>query len=253
MLHLDCSDLPWAPMFRRAFVSRAALAVLWTVVGLTGSAAAAEVESAPAMLQMFEAKYDAIEDRMVDLFYAGYGQLWLPPPSRADSGDHSVGYDVYDRFDLGAPRRETLYGTEQGLKTLIDQAHGASVAVYTDLILNHAGFTDLGSVDTKGTPTTADDVTFAEAGGYPGLAITLPGIDVDGDFHSPFQSGTLNGRLSGLVDIAQEKNHLLIRHPVVTNDPNNIPSGTASAFGRLANVPARPAAASPWTSTRDPG
>ena len=68
--------------------------------------------------------------------------------------------------------------------------------VYTDHILNHAGFSDLGTVDTKGTPSTADDVTFAQAGGYPGLAITLPG-DIDGDFHGAFESGVINGRLRG--------------------------------------------------------
>ena len=32
---------------------------------------------------------------------AGYGFVWLPPPYRADQGEFSVGYDVYDRFDLG--------------------------------------------------------------------------------------------------------------------------------------------------------
>ena len=27
--------------------------------------------------------------------------MWLPPPQRADTGPFSVGYDVFDRFDLG--------------------------------------------------------------------------------------------------------------------------------------------------------
>jgi alpha-amylase len=192
--------------------------------------------SAPATLQIFEAKWNTINNRMVDIFETGYGRLWLPPPSRADSGDGSVGYDVYDRFDLGRPRKETLYGTEKGLKNLIRSAHASSVDVYTDHILNHAGFSDLGTVDTKGTGTTADDVSFAQAGGYPGLAITLPG-DIDGDFHGSFEGGVLNGRLSGLVDIAQEKSHMFIRHPVQVGNPSNIPAGTATAFGRIANVP----------------
>jgi alpha-amylase len=198
--------------------------------------ASAEDVSAPATLQIFEAKWNTINNRMVDIFETGYGRLWLPPPSRADSGDGSVGYDVYDRFDLGRPRKETLYGTELGLKTLVRTAHASSVDVYTDQIFNHAGFSDLGTVDTKGTATTADDVLFAQAGGYPGLAITLPG-DIDGDFHGAFEGGDLNGRLAGLVDIAQEKSHMFIRHPVQAGNPSNIPAGTASAFGRIANVP----------------
>ena len=51
---------------------------------------------------------------------------------------------------------------------------------------------------------------FLDEGGYPGFALTLTpenngqGItDVDGDFHSAFDSGDLNGRLAGLIDIDQ--------------------------------------------------
>lgn len=199
----------------------------------------AEDVSAPALLQVFDARWDLIEDRMADVFVAGYGRLWLPPPGRADSGGLSVGYDVYDRFDLGAPRNETLYGTQASLKTLIDQAHTAGVKVNTDFIANHNGFSDSSSVDDYGTPgDPTDDVTFHEAGGYPGFVLTLPS-DVDGDFHSAFASGDEQFRLSGLIDIAQEKNHQLIRHPVTAGDPQNIPSGATGAFGRPpANVPA---------------
>jgi len=192
----------------------------------------AQDASQPATLQIFEATWETIEKRTVDMFYAGYGAVWLPPPSRADSGDQSVGYDVYDRFDLGYAGRATGYGTKTGLKTFVGQAHNAGVDVYTDLILNHAGFTELGQTDGSGN-------SFEDAGGYPGLAITLPN-DIDGDFHGAFESGDVNGRLSGLIDIAQEKtgpDYQLIRHPVSVGDPNNIPAGTTPSFGRLANVP----------------
>jgi hypothetical protein len=207
-----------------------------TLIAACPLAASAQDVSNPATLQLFEARWQTIEARMIDVFYAGYGAMWLPPPGRADSGDQSVGYDVYDRFDLGDETRATGYGTQTGLITTINQSHNASVNVYTDLILNHNGFSDLGTVDTKGTPSTADDVTFLQAGGYPGFALSLPG-DIDGDYHGAFEGGDLNGRLSGLIDIAQDKSHAFIRHPVTPGDPNNIPAGTASAFGRLANVP----------------
>ena len=139
--------------------------------------------------------------------------MWLPPPAKADSGGLSVGYDVFDRFDLGSPRSETLYGTETGLRAVVDTAHRAGVKVYTDHILNHNGFSD---TSTPG---------FTAAGDYPGFATTLPN-DVDGDFHGRFEGGEINFRLSGLIDIAQEKNHQLVRHPVDPNNPNNIPAGT---------------------------
>ena len=159
------------------------------------------------------------------MFLAGYGFVWLPPPFRADQGEFSVGYDVYDRFDLGRPERPTLYGTEDGLKGLAHTLHQAGISVQVDFIINHGGFS---SLSTPG---------FVAAGGYPGLAITLPN-DIDGDFHSAFAGGVEQGRLAGLVDIAHEKNHRFIRNPVTPGDARNIRAGSTPAFGRLANVPA---------------
>ena len=172
--------------------------------------------SAPAILQFFEAKWTTIEDRMADVFDAGYGRLWIPPPQRGDTGGLSVGYDVFDRFDLGAPRNETLYGTELTLKTNIGAAHKANVKVDSDMIWNHNGF---------GSRT---DPAFVALGGYPGFALTLPG-DVNGDYHDPaisYQTDEVIGSLFGLVDIAQEKNNQFIRQPVAAGNPLNIPAGT---------------------------
>ena len=90
--------------------------------------------------------------------------------------------------------------------------------------MNHNGYSSLG------TPG------FVAAGGYPGLAITLPN-DIDGDFHSAFAGGDQYERLAGLIDIAHEKNHRFIRSPVDPADARNIRAGKTPAFGRLANVP----------------
>src|SRR5205085_1361786 len=79
----------------------------------------AEDVSAPATLQMFEATWRTMENRAPDILKAGYGGLWTPPPQRADSGNQSVGYDVYDRFDLGSAGNPTLYGTQTGLQKTI--------------------------------------------------------------------------------------------------------------------------------------
>jgi glycosidase len=179
--------------------------------------------SAPAIIQYFDGSWKTIERRTPDIFMAGYGGIWTPPPGRADSGDGSVGYDVYDRFDLGRPGRPTQYGTETGMKRMVQELRKAGVPVYSDLIWNHNGFSDL---STPG---------FVNAGGYPGFLITHPN-DIDGDFHSAFATGDLNMRLAGLIDIAQEKNFQYIRNPVGPN-AQNLPAGTVPAFGRLANVP----------------
>jgi glycosidase len=188
--------------------------------------------SAPVTLQYFEGSYNTIEQRAADIFKAGYGAVYLPPPGRADSGNQSVGYDVYNRFDLGSPGNPTLYGTETGLKSLVNALHQTGASVYSDLVWNHDGFSNLG---TSG---------FAAAGGYPGFALTLSPSnnyagynDIDGDFHSAFDTSTFGMRLDGLIDIAQEKNYQFIRNPVDPSNPMNLPAGTTPAFGRLANVP----------------
>jgi len=176
----------------------------------------AEDVSSPAILQLFEARWDTIDDRMADIFNVGYGRMWVPPPARGGSV-FSVGYDTFDRFDLGRPRDETHYGTAAGFRSYVESAHAASVSVNPDLIWNHNGV---------GNRT---DPNFVELGGYPGFALTLPG-DVNGDYHDPFidalSDDEILGQLAGLNDIAQEKNHQFIRHPIAAGNPNNIPAGT---------------------------
>jgi alpha-amylase len=210
-MHRD--GIPGQGFVLRAFQTQVTL-FFWTafllICPLTGFG---ENVSAPAFLQIFESSWENTENRMVDVFRAGYGGLWLPPPARADSGGLSVGYDVFDRFDLGSPRNQTLYGTQTGLKSTVRAAHFAGVQVYTDYILNHNGFRD------SSTPG------FIAGGDYPGFVTTLAN-DVDGDFHGRFATGEEFFRLAGLIDIAQEKNHQFIRHPVAPS-PLNIPSGSA--------------------------
>src|SRR4051794_11241271 len=79
---------------RRRLLLAAAVAAL--PVFVIGSADAQAVDnSSPAILQDFENTYGTIENRMADVFAAGYGGIYTPPPGRADSGNQSVGYDVY--------------------------------------------------------------------------------------------------------------------------------------------------------------
>ncbi|MCC6423473.1 MAG: hypothetical protein IT447_08335 [Phycisphaerales bacterium] len=202
-------------------------AVVPVVLGMMAMPVMAEDVSAPVILQYFEGSYRTIENRTPDIFAAGYGSVYTPPPGRADQGNFSVGYDQYDRFDLGKPGNPTLYGTETGIKTTINGIHRAGLNYYVDLVLNHAGYSNYGSVD-------GDGHSFVNAGGYPGLAITLP-WDIDGDFHSAYDGGVDHERLAGLLDIAQEKAYYFVRNPVPGY--NNLPGGTTSAFGRMANVP----------------
>ncbi|MBX3727732.1 MAG: lamin tail domain-containing protein [Candidatus Sumerlaeia bacterium] len=194
--------------------------VRWALAGML-LGAGAWTTPAPAgdvMLQYFEAKWETIERRMPDVFMARYNAIWVPPPHKADSGGFSVGYDVFDRFNLGTPYDRTLYGTEQGFHRMSREMGRAGVLLFADTIVNHNGFRD-GS-----TPG------FEDNGGYPGFVTRLSG-DVDGDFHGAFEGGDWNMRLAGLIDIAQEKNHRFVRHPV-PGFSNNIPNETPRESNR---------------------
>ena len=196
--------------------------------GLPSGADAADV-SPPPILQWFQTTYKTMQARTPDVFLAGYGAVWVPPTGRAGElgdGTNDIGYDAFDRFDLGRPGHPTRYGTEDGLKRVAAGFHRADIDLHIDFIINHNGTHDQ---DTTG---------FVKAGDYPGFVVTLP-VDPDGDFHSKnikFDNDPIRGRLDGLIDIDHSKNHRFIRSPVSVA-PDDIPAGTDSAFGRLADVP----------------
>jgi len=222
------------------------------VVSLAAAPARAASDN-PVMLQYFETSWENIEARTPDIFMAGYGSMWTPSPAKASTG--SPGYDPFDRFDLGQPGSETAYGTEQKFRQLVRELHLADVLVYPEGIYNHNG-------------GRTSDANFIADGGWPGFYLpgngptnTPPGPSFVagsapfticnnfttratgnyfwGDFHNTsFQSedpGSANyclwlGDLVGLIDIAQESNYSLIRHPTGIN-PLNIPPG------RIRNLP----------------
>ena len=109
---------------------------------LSASAAPAEV-----MLQWFETEWDEIYRRLPEVAETGYDYLWLPPPTKAPTGQGTkwgnVGYNLYDRFDLGdIPQRGSLatrYGTRGDLRNMVDKAHQCDVKIIPDIIMNHNG------------------------------------------------------------------------------------------------------------------
>ncbi len=207
---------------RKSAVGQCALVL--SAIGLVAPLARSGDGDSRVILQMFESPWENLEYRMPDIWQADYRGVWVPPPGRADSGDSSVGYDVYDRFDLGRPGKRTLYGTLDGVKQFNATAHRAGLLTYADLILNHCGFSDN---NLNG---------FLNAGDYPGFVISAPFMPY-GDFHDPNAGGDWEMRLAGLIDIAQESDLPYLRHPVDANDPRNIPRGHVPLFGRLADVP----------------
>ena len=157
-----------------------------------------------AVLQYFNTDWREITARMPELAEAGYEALWVPPPTKG-SGGLSVGYDLWDRFDLGGKDQRgtvrTRYGTEADLQLMLETAHRFGLRVYFDNIMNHNSFDVPGY--NAGTPI---DV-------YPGfvpedfhLRITEDGFyrkwDNTRDWNDAWQVQNLG--LADLIDIAIE-------------------------------------------------
>ena len=96
-----------------------------------------------AVLQYFNTDWREMTARMPEIAEAGYNALWVPPPAKG-SGGLSVGYDVWDRFDLGGKDQRgsvrTRYGTEADLQLMMETAHRFGLRVYFDNITNHNAF-----------------------------------------------------------------------------------------------------------------
>ena len=107
---------------------------------LCGGALCARAE---VVLQYFNTDWREITARMPELAEAGYGAIWVPPPTKG-SGGLSVGYDLFDRFDLGGKDQRgtvrTRYGTEADLFLMVETAHRLGIRVYFDNVMNHNSF-----------------------------------------------------------------------------------------------------------------
>ena len=95
------------------------------------------------ILQYFNTEWSEIERRIPEVAEAGYTSLWLPPPFKGASGTYSVGFDTFDRFDLGDKDQmgtiPTKYGTKEELLSLMLIAHRFGLKVYFDNVMAHCG------------------------------------------------------------------------------------------------------------------
>ncbi|AFG38552.1 alpha-amylase family glycosyl hydrolase [Spirochaeta africana] len=72
---------------------------------------------------------------------AGITSMWLPPAAKAMNGTFSVGYDVYDFWDLGEFDQKgtvpTRYGTRAELENALSALDGLGIDAYYDVVFNH--------------------------------------------------------------------------------------------------------------------
>jgi hypothetical protein len=226
-----------------------------------------ESSRSEAMLQLFNVSWKEVSQKMPELAEAGYTSLWLPPPTKG-SGGLSVGYDLWDPYDLGSKDQRgsisTRYGTEAELLKMIETAHRFGIRVYFDNIMNHRAF------DVPGyNENTPIDI-------YPGLVPedfhlrkTEDGFyrkwDNTRDWGSAWQVQNLG--LADLIDIAHETPNANFgltegsTHPKISlvRSPNNpehydrLPDGTYVGFGPNNGITKEIIAANPEFYKEDVG
>src|SRR5678816_4280950 len=73
----------------------------------------------------------------------GINSVWLPPACKAAAGGYSVGYDVYDLYDLGEFDQKgtvrTKYGTKEEYISAVKSLQDAGMQVIADIVVNHLG------------------------------------------------------------------------------------------------------------------
>jgi len=154
-----------------AFDGRGAAAVFAILAAMT---IAPRTMRGEAMLELFQMTWPQVTQKMPEFAEAGYDSLWLPNPAKGNGGSYSIGYDVFDPFDLGGTTQQgtvaTRYGTQDQLLQMVQTAHRFGLRVYFDNVMNHRAATVPG-YPGSGTPTNY----------YPGL--------IPEDFHLQTVSG----------------------------------------------------------------
>ena len=84
--------------------------------------------------------WNRLKNSAAELSAMGIGAVWIPPCTKGSS-QASVGYDVYDLYDLGEFDQKgtvrTRYGTRAQLTEAIAEAHRQGLRVIADVVLNH--------------------------------------------------------------------------------------------------------------------
>jgi hypothetical protein len=118
------------------------------LVGLVGSFEMAIPNAkAEVMLQWFETEWEEMYRRLPEVGEFWYDSIWIPSPSKGPTGKGTkwgnVGYNLYDRFDVGQIPQRGSYATRYGdigqLKQLVKNAHQIDVKMIPDVLMNHNG------------------------------------------------------------------------------------------------------------------
>jgi alpha-amylase len=85
--------------------------------------------------------WDTLTEKSAELASALFKGILIPSPSKGATGKFSMGYDIYDHYDLGdyyqQGTTETRFGSKQELIRLTEKLKGFNLDIYSDIILGY--------------------------------------------------------------------------------------------------------------------
>ncbi|PRY11647.1 alpha-amylase [Pontibacter ummariensis] len=140
--------IPAACLLSMAFVLFAACSDKDEEVAPTLPATESAVPSEEVMMQAFYwdvpaggTWWDHVNTKLDSWASAGITTVWLPPVTKGQSGQYSMGYDPFDYFDFGQYNQhgttETRFGSEAELVSLLQSAKSKDIKLIADIVLNH--------------------------------------------------------------------------------------------------------------------
>ncbi|MEO1477026.1 MAG: alpha-amylase family glycosyl hydrolase [Bacteroidota bacterium] len=85
--------------------------------------------------------WDSLRTQAQTFVDAGVQTIWLPSPFKGLAGRWSMGYDIYDYYDLGAFEnkftRRTRFGTVEEFQAMMDEFDRVGLRKMVDAVLNH--------------------------------------------------------------------------------------------------------------------
>lgn len=89
--------------------------------------------------------WNRLKQSIQELKKLGVNIIWIPPCMKC-AAQNSVGYDIYDLYDIGEFDQKagvrTKYGEKQQLIDAINEAHSQGIKIFADVVLNHKAGAD---------------------------------------------------------------------------------------------------------------
>ncbi|HPN36779.1 MAG TPA: putative Ig domain-containing protein [Melioribacteraceae bacterium] len=85
--------------------------------------------------------WDTLTGNSANLASALFDGVLIPSPSKGSSGKFSMGYDIYDHYDLGdyyqQGTTETRFGSKKKLLKLVEKLKAFNLNIYSDIVLGY--------------------------------------------------------------------------------------------------------------------